>query len=64
VNLKVPEGDDYLELMLYSELPAPDKRGKEHHICFELPEVAKAAEILKTRPLPKDPSLRPRSAPV
>ncbi|MDB6019479.1 MAG: Glyoxalase/bleomycin resistance protein/dioxygenase [Pedosphaera sp.] len=54
VNLKVPEGDDYLELMLYSELPPPGPHGGEHHICLELPDVSKAAEILKTRPLPKE----------
>lgn len=32
--------------MLYSELPDPDKRGKYHHFCLEVPDVEKAKAIL------------------
>ncbi len=49
VNLKVPDGNDYVEFMLYSELPEPDKRGKQHHLCLEVPDVDKAKAILETR---------------
>jgi catechol 2,3-dioxygenase-like lactoylglutathione lyase family enzyme len=56
VNIKVPDGDDYIELMLYRELPEPTKRGSQHHICLFVPEIEKAkAELLKrpgySRPL-------------
>ena len=49
VNVKVPEGDDYIEFMLYPTLPAPNKRGGKHHICLEVPDVEKAKVILDQR---------------
>src|SRR5260370_27905691 len=42
VHEQVPDGKGFLEFMLYSELPAPDKRGKFHHLCLEVPDVEKA----------------------
>ena len=35
VNMKAPDGDSYIEFMLYSDLPAPTARGTAHHICLE-----------------------------
>jgi catechol 2,3-dioxygenase-like lactoylglutathione lyase family enzyme len=52
VNLQVPDGDDYVEFMLYDKYPLPDRVHTMQHICLELPDVAKAGEILKSRPLP------------
>jgi len=52
VNLQVPEGDDYLELMLYETLPSTERLLTLQHICLEVPDVAKAAEILRTRSAP------------
>jgi catechol 2,3-dioxygenase-like lactoylglutathione lyase family enzyme len=52
VNLEVPDGDDYLELMLYEKLPAPDARGVPHHICLEVEDVPKAAQSVEGRVLP------------
>jgi catechol 2,3-dioxygenase-like lactoylglutathione lyase family enzyme len=49
VNVKFPETDDYVEFMLYSELPAPDKRGKQHHPCLVVPDVEKAKALLQPR---------------
>ncbi len=49
VNLKVPDGKDYIEFMLYTDLPDPDKRGGPHHLCLEVPDVDKAKAILETR---------------
>ena len=49
VNVKLPESDDYVEFMLYSALPAPDKRGKQHHLCLVVPDVAKTKAILEAR---------------
>jgi catechol 2,3-dioxygenase-like lactoylglutathione lyase family enzyme len=50
VNLRVPDGGDYIEFMLYRNLPPPEKRGVEHHICLETPDVAAALAKLEARP--------------
>jgi catechol 2,3-dioxygenase-like lactoylglutathione lyase family enzyme len=50
INLRVPDGNDYLELMLYDQLPPPDQRGGKNHICLVVPDVPHAVELLKTRP--------------
>jgi lactoylglutathione lyase len=50
INMKAPEGDDYVEFMLYSELPAGDARGVQHHLCLEVPDVEKAKLVLEDRP--------------
>lgn len=49
VNVKLPDSEDYVEFMLYSELPAPNERGKQHHLCLEVPDVDKAKAILEKR---------------
>lgn len=50
VNLKVPDGDDYIELMLYDQLPAPGERGTAHHLCLFVDDIEKAKETLAARP--------------
>jgi lactoylglutathione lyase len=52
VNLAVPDGDEYLELMLHDQDVTPERMLVAHHICLELPDVPKAEEILKSRTLP------------
>jgi catechol 2,3-dioxygenase-like lactoylglutathione lyase family enzyme len=52
INLRVPDGRDYLELMLYAALPKPELRRTAHHFCLEVPDVTKASEALATRTLP------------
>jgi catechol 2,3-dioxygenase-like lactoylglutathione lyase family enzyme len=54
VNLRVPNGADYIEFMLTSKLPEPDKRGTAHHLCLEVEDVAQAAARLESRPARKD----------
>ena len=49
VNEQVPEGKDYVEFMLYSRLPEPDKRGTAHHLCLEVADIQKAKAILEQR---------------
>jgi catechol 2,3-dioxygenase-like lactoylglutathione lyase family enzyme len=49
VHEQVPDGQGFLELMLYPELPEPDKRGKYHHLCLEVPDIEKAKAILAER---------------
>src|SRR5215831_1864249 len=35
VNMKVPDGNDYLEFMLYDQMPNLAALGTLHHICLE-----------------------------
>ncbi len=49
VDLRVPEGKDYVELMLYKQLPAQDKRGGANHISLMTPDIAKAVATLRSR---------------
>ena len=35
--------------MLYTELPAPDKRGKQHHLCLVVPDINKTRASLEPR---------------
>lgn len=50
VNMKVPDGDDYIEFMLYDKLPDPTRRGTQHHICLFVPDMDKALAALNARP--------------
>ncbi len=50
INLKVPDGEDYVEFMLFQEAPPPDKRGTAHHLCLEVPDVATAIKELNAKP--------------
>ncbi len=50
INLQVPDGSDYIELMLYGELPPPERRGSAHHICLQVPDMAKALASLQGSP--------------
>ncbi|MSU65677.1 MAG: bleomycin resistance protein [Opitutus sp.] len=52
VNLQVPEGNDYVEFMLYGGPPPIARLGTMHHICLEVPDIEKAAAILATRTYP------------
>ena len=53
VNMRVPDGDTYIELMLYDKMPAPDARGTAHHICLEVADIDKAKSHLEARPAAK-----------
>jgi catechol 2,3-dioxygenase-like lactoylglutathione lyase family enzyme len=54
VNMRVPDGTDYLEMMLYRTYPGPEQIGTKNHICLVVPDVDKAVESLKSRPAFKD----------
>jgi len=53
VNMRVPDGTDYIEFMLYDQKPAPDRRGSAHHLCLLVPDAAKAVAALEARPARK-----------
>lgn len=52
VNLKVPEGNDYIELMLYDKEPSLANMGSMNHICLEVVDIPTTLNILKQRALP------------
>jgi lactoylglutathione lyase len=49
INLRVPDGEDYIEFMLYDTLPAENQRGSRHHICLVVPEMKAAVATLEQR---------------
>jgi catechol 2,3-dioxygenase-like lactoylglutathione lyase family enzyme len=50
VNMRVPDGTDYIEFMLYENLPASENRGSAHHLCLVVPDAEKAVAALDARP--------------
>jgi lactoylglutathione lyase len=50
VNLKVPDGNDYIEFMLFKDPPDPTRRGTAHHLCLEVPDIAASAAELAKKP--------------
>lgn len=46
INLRVPDGEDYVEFMLYKEPPPPTKRGSAHHLALEVPDVGASIAAL------------------
>lgn len=53
VDMKVPDGDDYIEFMLYKQSPAPAARGTAHHLCLEVAGVPASIKVLEARPYSK-----------
>jgi catechol 2,3-dioxygenase-like lactoylglutathione lyase family enzyme len=50
VNMRVPDGSDYLELMLYSKPPDERETGGMNHVCLVTPDIDKAVATLEARP--------------
>jgi catechol 2,3-dioxygenase-like lactoylglutathione lyase family enzyme len=48
INMRVPDGTDYVEFMLYRELPKTF--GGKNHLALEVSDIQKSVEILKSRP--------------
>ena len=53
-NLAVPDGDDYIELMVYKDAPSPTQRGSAHHLCLEVPDAAATVAALNAKPYRKE----------
>jgi len=49
VNMHIPDGDDYLEFMLYSTPPDAAQAGGKNHICLVTPDIEKAVAKLEAR---------------
>lgn len=54
VNMKVPDGTDYIEFMLYNSPPDDKQRGTKNHICLVVPDIEKAVQTLEARPARKN----------
>jgi lactoylglutathione lyase len=49
INLRLPDSEDYIELMLYGEAPPPTKQGSANHLCLEVPDAQAAAATARKR---------------
>jgi len=50
INMRVPDGTDYVEFMLYSKPPTPGDFGGKNHIALDVPDLAKAVAAIEARP--------------
>jgi lactoylglutathione lyase len=55
INMRVPDGTDYLEYMLYPAAP-PDRRqlGSAHHVALLVTDIQQALETVRARTKPDD----------
>ncbi|CAN5815583.1 hypothetical protein BH11BAC3_BH11BAC3_16720 [soil metagenome] len=53
VNLQVPDGKDYIELMLYDKEQSEENMGVLNHICLEVADVTVSAATLANKTLPQ-----------
>ena len=60
VNMRVPDGTDYVEYMLVTQPPDRRQRGVLHHVCLIVPDIQSAWDAVATR---TEPSRRPQLAP-
>ncbi len=49
INMKVPDGDDYVEFMLYRTFD-PKRLGTMNHLSLAVPDIDRAVAALKARP--------------
>src|SRR5262245_6311875 len=56
INMKVPDGTDYLEYMLVTEKVDRRRLGTLHHAALVVPDMQQALETLRERPLGWDPA--------
>jgi catechol 2,3-dioxygenase-like lactoylglutathione lyase family enzyme len=54
VNMRVPEGDDYLEFMLYATPLDSEQMGVKNHVCLLVPDIEKAVARLEASPARKN----------
>ena len=50
VNMRVPDGQDYVEFMLYGLWPSAEGLGGMNHLCLEVSDVHQAVAQLESRP--------------
>lgn len=50
VNLRVPDGSDYIELMLHKDAPDSTRLGTAHHLCLQVDDIAASVAKLNAKP--------------
>lgn len=50
INMRVPDGVDYIEFMLYRAPLRPDQYGTKNHVALEVPDAAAVIGDLRARP--------------
>lgn len=60
INMRLQAGQDYVELMLYSDPPSRDRRGTLEHICLEVPDIQSAWKTARERGVPGEQRYQPR----
>jgi lactoylglutathione lyase len=56
INMRVPDGTDYLEYMLISGAVDRRQRGTLHHVALVVPDIQEALELVRSRVSPQDPN--------
>lgn len=55
INMRVPDGTDYLEYMLYPTAPPTRQQlGSAHHVALLVPDIQQALETVRARTKPDD----------
>lgn len=52
INMRVPDGTDYLEYMLVTSIPDRRQLGVLHHVCLQVPDIQAAWEAVAARSAP------------
>jgi catechol 2,3-dioxygenase-like lactoylglutathione lyase family enzyme len=50
INLSVPDGTDYIELMLFKGMPDVKALGSQHHLDLQVTDLGQAIAALKVKP--------------
>lgn len=58
INMRVPDGTDYLEYMMTTGPPTRRQLGTEHHIALLVPNIQDALEAVRARTSADDPNHR------
>jgi lactoylglutathione lyase len=58
INMRVPDGTDYLEYMLMTAPPTRRQLGSAHHIALMVPDIQSALEAVRARTAAGDPNHR------
>jgi catechol 2,3-dioxygenase-like lactoylglutathione lyase family enzyme len=56
INMKLPDSTDYVEYMLVEGKVDRQRLGTLHHLALQVPDMQKALEILRERPLGSIPA--------
>jgi lactoylglutathione lyase len=54
INMRVPEGTDYIEYMLVSGKTSRPQTGVNHHVALMVPDLQKSLDLLRKKALPQN----------